>query len=64
VTEAEDTAQTGKKHTVEQSDSLYKLALKYYNDGTKWNKILEANKKILKNQNSLKVGQELVIPDH
>ena len=64
VTEVENTAQTVKKHTVQQSDSLYKLAVKYYNDGSKWNKILEANKKILKNQNSLKVGQELVIPDH
>ena len=63
VTEVENTAQTVKKHTVQQSDSLYKLAVKYYNDGSKWNKILEANKKILKNQNSLKVGQELVIPD-
>ncbi|MEK7789491.1 MAG: LysM peptidoglycan-binding domain-containing protein, partial [Planctomycetota bacterium] len=64
VTEVEDTAQTVKKHTVQQSDSLYKLAVKYYNNGAKWNKILEANKHILKNQNSLKVGQELVIPDH
>ena len=63
VTKVEDTAQTGKKHTVQQSDSLYKLAVKYYNNGAKWNKILEANKHILKNQNSLKVGQELVIPD-
>ena len=63
VTEVENTTQTGKKHTVQQTDSLYKLAVKYYNNGTKWNKILETNKKILKNQNSLKVGQELVIPD-
>ncbi|HHT9136751.1 MAG TPA: LysM peptidoglycan-binding domain-containing protein [Candidatus Wunengus sp. YC60] len=63
VIEVENTAQTGKKHTVQQSDSLYKLAVKYYNDGAKWNKILEANKNILKSQNSLKVGQELVIPD-
>jgi nucleoid-associated protein YgaU len=64
VTEVEDALQAGKKHTVEQGDSLYKLAVKYYNDGAKWNKILEANKKILKNQNSLRIGQELVIPDH
>jgi len=63
VTKVEDTIQTGKKHTVQQSDSLYKLAVKYYDNGSKWNKILEANKHILKNQNSLKVGQELVIPD-
>ncbi len=69
-TEAETTTptlsqvtETTKRHTVQQSDSLYKLAIKYYNNGAKWDKILEANKKILKNQNSLKVGQELVIPD-
>lgn len=64
VTEVKDTVQTGKKHTVQQSDSLYKLAQKYYNNGSKWNKILEANKEILNNRNSLKVGQELVIPDY
>ena len=63
VTEVEITTQTAKTHIVQQSDSLYKLAAKYYNDGSKWNKILEANKKILKDHNSLKVGQELVIPD-
>lgn len=63
VTEVETTIQTAKKHTVQQSDSLYKLAVKYYNDGAQWKKILEANKQILKNQNSLKVGQDLVIPD-
>ncbi|HHT9114953.1 MAG TPA: LysM peptidoglycan-binding domain-containing protein [Candidatus Wunengus californicus] len=63
VTKVEDAVQTGKKHIVQQGDSLYKLAQKYYNDGSKWNKILEANKIILKNRNALKVRQELVIPD-
>ena len=63
VTEVENTTQTVKTHTVQQSDSLYKLAVKYYNDGSKWNEILEANKKILKNHNSLKVVQYLVIPN-
>jgi len=63
VTKVEDAVQTGKKHIVQQGDSLYKLAQKYYNDGSKWNKILEANKIILKNRNTLKVRQELVIPD-
>lgn len=63
VTKVEDAAQTGKKHIVQQGDSLYKLAQKYYNDGSKWNKILEVNKIILKNRNTLKVRQELVIPD-
>lgn len=63
LTEVENTVQAAKKHTVQQGDSLYKLAVKYYNDGAQWKKILEANKHILKNQNSLKIGQDLVIPD-
>lgn len=53
----------GRKHTVQQGDSLYKIALQYYKDGSKWNKILDANKIALKNKKDLKVGQELVIPD-
>ncbi|NUN24343.1 MAG: LysM peptidoglycan-binding domain-containing protein, partial [Candidatus Jettenia caeni] len=52
-----------KTHRVQQGDSLYKLAVKYYDNGAKWNKILDANKKTLKNKKSLKVGQELIIPE-
>ena len=64
IVTAKDTSNlTGKKHTIQQGDSLYKIALKYYNDGSKWNKILDANKSALKNKNALKVGQELVIPE-
>lgn len=63
VTEVEETTITVKKHVVQQGDTLSKIASKYYNDSTKWNKILDNNRKILKNQNSLKIGQELTIPD-
>ncbi len=63
VTEVEDTAPNIKRHVVQQGDTLSKIALKYYNDSAKWNKILDKNRKILKNQNSLKIGQELTIPD-
>ncbi|WP_347273802.1 LysM peptidoglycan-binding domain-containing protein [Candidatus Kuenenia sp.] len=52
-----------KKHVVQAGDSLYKIALKYYKDGSKWKKILNANKHNIKNENALKAGQELVIPD-
>lgn len=52
-----------RKHIIQQGDSLYTLAVKYYNDGSKWHKISDANKKVLKDQKSLKIGQELVIPD-
>lgn len=63
VTEVEDTAPNRKRHVVQQGDTLSKIALKYYNDSAKWNKILDKNRKILKHQNSLKIGQELTIPD-
>lgn len=63
VVEVENAKPTARKHIIHQGDSLYTLAIKYYNDGTKWNKIFDANKKILKDQKSLKIGQELVIPD-
>jgi nucleoid-associated protein YgaU len=62
MTEVEDT-KSSKRHTIQKGDSLYKIALKYYNDGLKWNKILEVNKEIIKNQNSLPVGAEIEIPD-
>lgn len=60
---AETLKLAGKTHVVQQGDSFYKLAVKYYNDGAKWNKIFDANKRILKNQKSLKLGQELIIPE-
>ncbi len=63
MTDKDTSNSTGKKHTIQQGDSLYKIALKYYNDGSKWNKILDANKSALKNKNALKVGQELIIPE-
>lgn len=63
VIEVEDAAPNMKRHVVQKGDTLYKIALKYYNDGTKWNKILDKNRNILKNQNSLRQGQELSIPD-
>ncbi|MFO0792672.1 MAG: LysM peptidoglycan-binding domain-containing protein [Candidatus Brocadiaceae bacterium] len=63
MTEKDTSNSTGKKHTIQQGDSLYKIALKYYNDGSKWNKILDANKSALRNKNALKVGQEIIIPE-
>lgn len=62
MTEVEDT-KSSRRHTIQKGDSLYKIALQYYKDGSKWNKILEVNKEIIKNQNSLPVGAEIEIPD-
>jgi len=61
MTEVED-AKSSRRHTIQKGDSLYKIALQYYKDGSKWNKILEVNSKIIKNQSSLPVGAEIEIP--
>ncbi len=50
-------------HKVKPNDSLFKIANKYFGDGTKWNKIFEANKDSMSDPHSLYVGQELLIPD-
>ncbi len=50
-------------HTVEAGDTLSSLASKYYGDATKHAKIFDANKDVLRDPNSLQVGQKLRIPD-
>ncbi len=50
-------------HKIKANDSLFKLAQRYYNDGSKWSEIYKANKKEMPDPNSLKIGQELLIPN-
>ncbi|MDP6924135.1 MAG: LysM domain-containing protein [Candidatus Scalindua sp.] len=50
-------------HKIKANDSLFKLAKRYYNDGSKWDRIYQANKNKMSNPNSLKIGQELLIPN-
>jgi len=50
-------------HKIKANDSLFKLAKRYYNDGSKWKRIFQANKNKMSNPNSLKIGQELLIPN-
>lgn len=49
-------------YTVVQGDSLWKISLKFYGKGTDWKKIADANKHIIKNPNSIKIGWKLLIP--
>ena len=49
-------------HVVRAGEDLHWLAAVYYGDARLWNKIYEANKKVIKDPNHLVVGTRLVIP--
>ena len=48
------------KYTVLSGDSLQKISKKFYNDPLKFDLIMKANN--IKNENSLQIGQVLIIP--
>ncbi|MDR4499769.1 MAG: LysM peptidoglycan-binding domain-containing protein [Candidatus Scalindua sp.] len=50
-------------HMVSSQDSLSDLSRKYYGDANRWKKIYEANKNIIEDPDTLKVGDKLLIPD-
>ncbi|MFH1231487.1 MAG: LysM peptidoglycan-binding domain-containing protein [Planctomycetota bacterium] len=54
------TAETS--YTVKTGDTLWIVAQNFYNDGSKWKIIHEANRAKISNPNNLKVGTTLVIP--
>lgn len=56
------TTTAGRTHTVQQGDTLWSIARKYYGDGTKADKILQANKAKLPDADRLQVGMVLTIP--
>lgn len=49
-------------YTVQDGDTLGKIAQKFYEDGGRWTEIYEANKAQIADPNVIQVGQELVIP--
>jgi nucleoid-associated protein YgaU len=52
-----------RKHTVAPGDTLYKISVKYFGNGSKVDAIFEANRAVMQNKNSLpRVGTELKIP--
>lgn len=50
-------------YTIQQGDTLSKIAKKHYNDANKWNEIYEANKDLIKNPNLIHIGWKITIPD-
>lgn len=50
-------------YKVQSGDTLWKIATKFYNNGSLYNGIYNANKDKIKNPNSINVGQVLTIPN-
>lgn len=49
-------------YVVKAGDTLWSIAKKYYNNGSKYTKIYNANKSIISNPSVIHPGQKLVIP--
>jgi nucleoid-associated protein YgaU len=52
----------GRIYLVQQGDTLYSLAERYYGHSKYWRKIWTANRNRLTNPNDLPVGMKLIIP--
>ena len=50
------------EYVVQEGDTLYKLAVRFYGNRTAWNRIREANKTVISTDGRIKVGQKLVLP--
>jgi LysM repeat protein len=50
------------KYTVQKGDTLGKISKAFYGEASKYNQIFKANTNILRNADSIEVGQELIIP--
>ncbi len=49
-------------YTVKKGDSLYKIAQRFYGDGTRYKDILRANRELLRGSDLLRPEMEIVIP--
>jgi hypothetical protein len=62
VETATDAPSVERTHLVKSGDSLYKMAWTYYDDGSQWTRIKDANPGKIKGKHGLVLGSELVIP--
>ncbi|MBM3245566.1 MAG: LysM peptidoglycan-binding domain-containing protein [Candidatus Omnitrophica bacterium] len=58
----EETQPAMEKYTVQKNDTLQKISQKFFGTTTKWQKIYDANRDILKGPNKIYPGQVINIP--
>ena len=50
------------EYVVQEGDTLYRIAVRFYGQRSAWNKIREANKAVISTDGRIKVGQKIVLP--
>ncbi len=63
IYEQTEKIKTQKFHIVRKGETLSEISRKYYDSANKWQKILEANRQIIKDVNKLRPGIKLIIPE-
>ena len=63
VQEQPEEVKTTKFHTVRSGETLSNISYKYYGSANKWQKILNANRKAIKDPRKLRPGTRLIIPE-
>jgi nucleoid-associated protein YgaU len=61
--EVAEIPQGARHHIVQEGETLFNLAQRYYNDGDKSGEIYRVNRNVLKTPDALPPGTVLVIPD-
>ncbi len=54
---------TQKFHIISKGETLSDISHKYYGSANKWQKILDANRSVIKDANKLRPGIKLIIPE-
>jgi nucleoid-associated protein YgaU len=63
VYEKAEKIKTTRFHIVRKEETLSAISQQYYGTPGKWQKVLEANKNVIKDPNRLQPGTKLIIPD-
>lgn len=49
-------------YVVQEGDTLYRIAMRFYGNRNQWKRIREANKATISNDGRVKVGQKIILP--
>lgn len=60
--EADAAARRPKTYVVQEGDTLYKIALRFYGRVAAWRRIRDANKAVISTDGRVKAGQEIALP--